>query len=268
MGTEKRERQKANRQAKLEREAAESEVEKRGTNVRRLLILGAIVAVIAVLYFVFRGDDSTSEASGPVVDAPVSAGDTLEPPWDCPTADSTRATDLIGEAPSCLEAGVDYTATITTNLGTLTVDLDPGAAPTAVNSFYILSNYQYYDGTAIFGSDTGLGSIFGGATHTNDSNEPGPGFPTVADTPPEGGWDFSAGALVFNPNGTFEIVAASAEPGYTDSQATVIGRLSGSSRTIAGAIYDLHVGQIDTLSPTDGGPSESVTVESITVTPV
>ena len=102
MGTAKRERQKANKQAKLEREAAEQQVQKRQGNTKRFAIF-AVVAVIVVLLFLWLrgGGDSADNATASVA-SPPSAGETLEQPWDCPAADgsSPRATDLLIEAPT------------------------------------------------------------------------------------------------------------------------------------------------------------------------
>ena len=39
-----------------------------------------------------------------------------------------------------------YTATMVTSKGTVTIALDPQAAPRTVNSFVFLSRYHYYDG--------------------------------------------------------------------------------------------------------------------------
>ena len=59
--------------------------------------------------------------------------------------------------------------------------LDQDANPEAVNAFAVLAGYDYYDGTAVFYTDPTGGYIQGGSPHTNDADDPGPGF-TVAST--------------------------------------------------------------------------------------
>ncbi len=45
----------------------------------------------------------------------------------------------------CIDATKTYTATVVTNLGELTITLDPVEAPLTVNNFVVLSRYHFYD---------------------------------------------------------------------------------------------------------------------------
>ncbi|MBV9934262.1 MAG: peptidylprolyl isomerase, partial [Actinobacteria bacterium] len=46
----------------------------------------------------------------------------------------------------CIDANKRYTAEMVTSKGTLTIALDPIAAPKTVNNFVVLARYHYYDG--------------------------------------------------------------------------------------------------------------------------
>jgi len=89
--------------------------------------------------------------------------------------------------------GKTYTETITTNVGNVTVQFDTTKTPNTANNFIVLSLYHYYDGTALFRTDTSIGIIQGGSPHTQSASDPGPGY-NIKD---EGsGFKYQAGDLV------------------------------------------------------------------------
>ena len=59
--------------------------------------------------------------------------------------------------PTCLDAGKTYKATFVTNEGTIVVNLNTTKTPETANNFIVLSRYHYYDGTAMFRTDTSIG---------------------------------------------------------------------------------------------------------------
>lgn len=69
-------------------------------------------------------------------------------PTECPAADgsSPKTTKFSGPPPMCIDPSKRYTATMVTNKGTMTIELDPGAAPKTVNNFVVLARYHYFDG--------------------------------------------------------------------------------------------------------------------------
>src|SRR4051794_14754427 len=171
MPTEKRERQRQGRQARLEAAETARRQSQRNRTIRNvgLLIVGVLV-VAFVLSRVFGGDDkqdvatsSASASSGPST-SDTSTSDTVAPPavtvppagasitgdTPCPPADGSaaRTTTFEKAPPTCIDPNKTYAATLSTSKGDITVDLDPKAAPQAVNNFVVLSRYHYYDGVA------------------------------------------------------------------------------------------------------------------------
>ncbi len=66
----------------------------------------------------------------------------------CPAADgsSPQQREFDGPPPMCIDPAKRYTATMVTSKGTLTIALDPIAAPVTVNSFVFLARYHFFDG--------------------------------------------------------------------------------------------------------------------------
>ncbi|MET0908245.1 MAG: peptidylprolyl isomerase [Ilumatobacteraceae bacterium] len=186
MGTEKRERQKANR-ALRQQEQLKQASRKRTTRIA-IIVVGGLVAVFGLVYIatLVMGDDDdttdtlvpitsepvtsepvtsepvTSEASEPVTSEPVTTEpESSDPAVDpvvsdpdagadeCPPEDgvSEPVKEFDAAPPMCLEDGATYQAVVTTNMGEFTVDLDADAAPETVNSFVYLARNGYFDET-------------------------------------------------------------------------------------------------------------------------
>ncbi len=173
MGTEKRERQKANRQQRLsELERSEKAAERRN----RLGLFGIIALFVFGLLLLFRfagGDDDSQiaapeldpdaittttvgdDSAAPDTDAPVlvtvpEPGGTITGETPCPAEDgsSERVTSFESAPPICIDTDATYIAQVSTTKGDYTVELDASAAPNTVNNFVVLSRYHYYDGVA------------------------------------------------------------------------------------------------------------------------
>ncbi|MEL6894466.1 MAG: peptidylprolyl isomerase, partial [Actinomycetota bacterium] len=180
MGTEKRERQKANR-ALGQQQAQQAQTRSRVTRVA-IIVGGAVLAIVGLVFIanLIAGDDEQSddadgapldaveESTEPVAtDAPttteapvLSEPENVEIPTveqnpdevvpdGCPPIEGTDAqTQEFAEAPPfCLDPAIAYTAVVTTNLGTIEIDLDQELAPTTVNSFVFLARNNYFDDT-------------------------------------------------------------------------------------------------------------------------
>lgn len=170
MGTSKRERQKANRQKRLEELAKQARREK--TTRRTLVIGGSVVAAVAVLFLIgwlVSDDDeatpstttvATTEApttsagpsttAGPTTTAAPTTTEVREFAYGtapCPEADgSSELPDTFEGAPQlCIDPAATYTAEVVTNKGTFTITLDPEQSPGNVNNFVTLARYGYYD---------------------------------------------------------------------------------------------------------------------------
>jgi cyclophilin family peptidyl-prolyl cis-trans isomerase len=157
--TEKRQRQKAGRQARL---AAEQKSQKRRRSLRRVITVVVVFAVIVgISYAIFKpgkkqaatSTTSTTKPSTTTTKPAPSGGSGDKSPAaittsaDCPS--DFKATLNKPSYPSAPPMTIDpsktYTATITTDLGPMTVKLDPKQAPKTVNSFVFLARQHFFD---------------------------------------------------------------------------------------------------------------------------
>lgn len=166
MGTEKRDRQKAQRAARLEAERAAEKRSRRLKTIRNMVILA--VLIVAVLYLLPGCSSSTSVASPPKGCPPLAGATT-------PKLDFTQA-----PPPTCTDPSKTYTAVIATSLGSVTIKLDMKRTPETANNFVVLARWHYYDNTLFFRTEKASGIIQGGSPHTQDNSDPGPGY-TIAD---------------------------------------------------------------------------------------
>jgi cyclophilin family peptidyl-prolyl cis-trans isomerase len=277
MGTSKRERQKAGRQARLE----EAQRLDRRASLRRrtLTILGIVVAVLAVafLWSALQGDDDESATTTSATDddassppPPPGAGASITGETPCPPTDGSaeRTTSFENPPPDCLEDGVAYTAVFDTTEGEIRVDLDEETVPETVSNFVTLARYGYYDGTAVFRTDPSIDIVQGGSPTTNDAADPGPGY-TIADE--ADGFTYEAGQLVMarsagpDSSGAQFFFVAGPAAAALDEQGTylVFGETDEAGLGVVQAILDLH--QDDPASQLGGLPSRPVIVNSVTI---
>ena len=131
----------------------------------------------------------------PPTAAPVTSGTKITGTTPCPATNgsSPHVTSFAKAPPLCITKGAAYTATFALNVGNVVVSLDTTKTPNTANNFVVLSLYHYYDGTALFRTDTSIGIIQGGSPTTQSASDPGPGY-TIPD---EGkGFTYAAGDLV------------------------------------------------------------------------
>jgi cyclophilin family peptidyl-prolyl cis-trans isomerase len=237
VGTDKRARQKANRdRARQERIRKQkmTKVRKRG------VILGVgIPAIVLALFLISRlatGDDATVISATTAPPVSNSAG-VVEGETECPKADGTTEGEIV-------------------------VELNTASVPGTVNNFVALSRYKYYDGSTIFRTDPSIDIIQGGGK-TNTDN---PGY----SIPDEGGpFTYFEGDLVMargsEPNsggGQFFFVTGP-KASLLDSQGTYVtfGKIT-KGLDIAKAIMALHKADDSGLG---GAPSRTVTVNSVSI---
>jgi cyclophilin family peptidyl-prolyl cis-trans isomerase len=228
VGTEKRERQKANRQARL----AELHKEQRRSNTKKRVIrIGLIVVVgLAAAFGLSRligsNDDNVAAGDTSVGTAPDTStamtgpstvpGQTITGETPCPAADgsSPRTTKFEQPPPMCIDPAKTYTAEVETNKGPITIALDAKAAPKTVNNFVVLARYHFFDNVLCHrildnfvvqcGDPEGTGS--GGPGYTFEDELP------TADTP------YKAGAVAMansgpNTNGSQFFIVSSDDGG-------------------------------------------------------
>ena len=275
MGTAKRERKKANRAAKIEREIRQERVEsvKRRTLRWGGVVVGgiAVVVIIAAIGGAFSGHDTattTTVEPTDTDDTETDAGTDTDAEWpgdpaDCPPADGSATPQRSFDTypPKCITDGAEYTAEIVTNKGSLTVRLDAEKAPKAVNSFVTLARYSYFDATECHRIIPGFVVQCGDPTATGTG---GPGYSFEDELPAAG--EYRIGSLAM----------ANSGPDTNGSQFFIISGDRGAALppnyTLFGEVIE---GADDTLvaldaagNPDSNGvpPLEEVIIESVRIT--
>ena len=230
MPSNKRQRQRAQRQAKLEYEAR---LKKRRRTARQLTIGGIIVAlVLALLIFSQMGSNSkkvasksstttapktttsskstigpSSTTSSPTPTSSIPAGSTGAVPASdaCPAsiANVARKTTFPSAPAMLINTSSTYYANFQTDVGNIKIKLEPNLSPITVNSFVFLACYHYYDGT-IFHRVIPNFMDQGGDPNGNPPGTGGPGY-TIPDEYPTGSTNttpYAPGQLAMANTGT------------------------------------------------------------------
>jgi len=281
MGTEKRERQKAGRDARVSATRAQQASAERRSRVALALGIAVVVGVIGlVAVFLGNRNDASSTAStststtmaNSLVPPPPAPGATITGATPCPATDGSaeRTTTFAEAPPMCIDTTKAYTATFETSAGPITVTLDTTETPDTTNNFVVLARYRYYDGSAIFRADQSIDIVQGGAPNTNSPSDPGPGY-TIPD---EGGkFTYAPGQLV---------MARTSQPNSSGAQFFLTGGPAVSSLDAQGTYVvfgttdqngtDLVAQMLASAvpNPTGGGlggvPQPAVTIQSIKIT--
>jgi len=269
VGTDKRQRQKANR-AKARNERIRRQ--KMNKVRRRGLIFGVgIPAVIAALFLIANavggGNESSSDEFDAIITTTIPAsgieGRTITGKTPCPKTDGTeeRATQFEQAPELCIDPAKSYTAVFETTEGTIEVALDTKNTPNTVNNFVTLARYKYYDTTTIFRTDPSIDIIQGGGMNPTASA----GY-TIKD---EGtGFEYETGDLVMarssgsDSGGSQFFFVTGEKAALLNSQGTYVtfGKIS-KGLDVAQGIMALH-------TPTGelgGEPSRQVVVTSVTI---
>ena len=271
MGTDKRERQKANRER-----ARQERIRKQQRNkiTKRSLIFGlGIPAIIIALFAIsgaFGGDDAAAPTTttGSTV-APTNTEPTKKPvvvngKTACPKTDGSQIRAAVFTAPikDCIDKTKSYTATFDTSEGTVVVALNTKTVPGTVNNFVSLSRYKFYNGSQIFRTDPSLDIIQGGGFSPADQF----GY-TIKD---EGGpFKYSEGDLVMartmepDSGGSQYFFVTGPKASVLDGQGPYVtfGKAT-KGLDVLKKIIALHD---PASSGVDGRPSRTVTVNSITI---
>lgn len=258
MGTDKRERQKANKAARLAQQQR-SEARKRQLKfVRNVVIL--VVAII-VVGFLLAGCGSTSTATASTSQCPPVGG------ADSPTIDFASGFD------QCIDPAKTYTATVKTTEGTVTVSLDTDRTPITTNNFVALARYKYYDETNFFRTEAQSGIIQGGSPHTQSNADPGPGpdFSVPDEGLPFSADDYGPGTLAMartaapnSASGQFFFLAT--DGGRYLGDPASLGSSAGSYAVFGKVTEGLDVlERIARLDDGTGVPSKAVSIERVTI---
>ncbi|MFY9783433.1 MAG: peptidylprolyl isomerase [Acidimicrobiales bacterium] len=196
MATSKRERQKAARREKLERQ---ERYNRRRRNIRR----GIIVAIVAALVvgtgaFLFSGKSKTTTTTT-LASAATTTTTTLPAKYSitqaqsnakavaygCPKSTATRVNTLSWKTapPMTLNKADTYYATFDTTAGSFIVELDATTAPITTNNFVFLAEHNFYKCVIFHRVISGFMIQGGDPTGTGEG---GPGY-TIADEYPKTG---------------------------------------------------------------------------------
>jgi len=193
MGTDKRARQKANRQARREEEQAVEAKETREQSTRKFGKIAAVIAGIValfVLWNLFTGDDGddtvgsftpTAVAVEPTAIPEIVLADSV--PGDfVPFAGDRALSGVVAEARNgayssapamSIDTAKTYIAVLDTDVGEISIELYPDAAPVTVNNFVNLARDGFYDGTVFHRVLEGFMAQAGDPTGTGTG---GPGY--------------------------------------------------------------------------------------------
>jgi cyclophilin family peptidyl-prolyl cis-trans isomerase len=178
---------------------------------------------------------------------------------DCPAADgsSPKRQKFDGPPPMCIDPATRYTAEMVTLKGTITIALDPIAAPKTVNNFVVLARYHYFDGIVFHRVIPGF-VLQGGDPQGTGTG--GPGYRFEDELPKPGRYELGSLAM------------ANAGPNTNGSQFFIISgpqgmRLPPSYSLFGKVVTGLDVvAAIDAIGTKSGKPKERVVIESVTIT--
>ncbi|MBA3282174.1 MAG: peptidylprolyl isomerase [Acidimicrobiia bacterium] len=276
MGTDKRERQKANKAARLAAQQAAEAKKRRIKFIRNVVILVVAIIVVGLLLA------GCADSDGSVSTGPGGADQTTGPADDgygtttCPPAkgvDEPKIDFDTGFA-KCIDPAKTYSAAVQTTEGTVTVKLDTERTPITTNNFVALARYGYYDGTELFRTEAESGIIQGGAPHTQSNADPGPGpnFSVPDEGLPFSADDYGPGTLAMartaapnSASGQFFFLANEGSR-YLGDEAR-LGADAGSYAVFGKVTEGLDV--LEKIAALDDGsstPSKSVSIDKVTIT--
>jgi peptidyl-prolyl cis-trans isomerase B (cyclophilin B) len=246
MSTAKRERQKANRAARVAQERAAAR-----TRRNRLLLMWVTVAAVAAgvvwALVAFAGGEveadatATTESPDTNTSTAVAAGYAgfRSQPTACGGATPPERTEMTFTEPAEQGLSGTVTATLTTSCGPVQIEIDADAHPDTANSFVFLALEGYFDGTACHRIVPGFMTQCGDPTATGLGD---PGY-AVADEFPEEGFVYERGVMAM----------ANAGEGTTGSQFFIV--TGDASHLPAGfSLLGTVVDSDDTLDALDAVP--------------
>jgi cyclophilin family peptidyl-prolyl cis-trans isomerase len=234
VGTNKRERQKRNRDSRRDqvtRRTQRVKVRKRGTQIAVVALI--VVALVGFVFATGNNSDDTAITETEVDTTEVLADETVDETatenavfeygtTECPPTDASadQRREFADAHQLCIDPAKSYTANFDTTQGSFTVQLLPERAPGAVNNFVSLARWKYFDGTKCHRVIEDFVVQCGDPTATGTG---GPGYSFADELPGTG--EYAIGSLAMansgpNTNGSqFFIITgnngASLPPSYT-----------------------------------------------------
>ncbi len=287
MPTAKRQRKKANRQARQAELLARQRKARRRRQLFVILGVAVVVALVAVTFGIDRdadeervaGRDTTTTTTttsaaggGPPRGDPVAPGQKLDA-WACPAPDgsSPRVDQFPPEPPPmCIDPAKALVAKLTTTHGPVEIALDTSRTPMTANNFAVLARYHYYDGTAITRIDPSIDILQTGSPKTQTIADPGPGY-NIKD---EGaGFSYTEGDVVMargqapDSGSAQYFFVVGPKAAALDSQGTYVtfGKVTSGLEVLKGIASLFQPCAPDDPSCLGGAPSELVTIEKVEI---
>jgi cyclophilin family peptidyl-prolyl cis-trans isomerase len=206
VSTAKRQRQKAGRQA---RKAAEEKAAKRRRLMRRGITLVIVAAVVVGISVALTSGSSNSKKHASAKKASTTTTTTRPPTAGgsgntSPAAETTSAdcpasfTATLNKPsyssfpPMTIDPSKTYTADVTTNIGSFTIQLLPKEAPKAVDSFVFLAEHHFFDCVTFHRVIKGFVDQTGDPTGTGEG---GPGYHFTEHGPPTASPQYPLGSV-------------------------------------------------------------------------
>lgn len=291
MGTDKRARQRAARDLKVQDEEAAAA---RALWRRRAIRIAVIVAVAIGLAFAYsaiwgpgdddndadaatedvEGEDANDQDQPDEGDEPEGVTTTLADPGDaveptCPAEDgsTSRQVNFASPPPLCIDPSVTYVAHVETSRGDFEITLDSQAAPQTVNNFVFLARWHFYEGVS-FHRIIPEFVVQGGDPVGPTPGQGGPGY-QMGDSgdfdgelpseepyyPPMSVAMANSGAVETNGSQFFIVTGPQGEA--LPNAYTRFGQVSAGEDVVR---------QIDATGTSGGLPSEPTVIETITIT--
>jgi peptidylprolyl isomerase len=181
----------------------------------------------------------------------------MAPDAPAPDGSSPKTQRFDGPPPMIIDPAKRYTAEMVTSKGTMTIALDPLAAPATVNNFVFLARWHYYDGIVFHRIIPGF-MLQGG--DPQGSGRGGPGYQFNDELPSPGRYEIGSLAM------------ANAGPNTNGSQFFIVSGPSGVSLPPSYSLFGKVVSGLDVVEAIEavgsrsGAPSEQVVIETVTVT--
>jgi peptidyl-prolyl cis-trans isomerase B (cyclophilin B) len=272
---------KKERQRKLARERHERRMARqaqRQQTMRRTTKIASVVAVLAavaaIVTFVVLSLNSGPKAAALPSATPTPTSTATPTPTPTPTTVAEPAHHCtytptpgqpaarnVGVPPAAPKWKAKYRATITTNRGTIVIDLLNSKATCTVNSFVYLASKAYYNRTPCHRLTTGGFYVL----QCGDPTGTGSGGP---------GYQFADENLAGATYTTGTVAMANAGPGTNGSQfflvyknTTLAPNYTPFGTIVSGLKVILSIANVGVVGGgTDGKPKEAVTIEKVTIT--
>ncbi len=126
----------------------------------------------------------------------------------------------------CINPQGTYSATVTTDVGTFVIKLDPTIAPKTVNNFVYLARYHFYDGVIFHRVIPGFVVQGGDPTGTGTG---GPGYTFADELPAPGSYKIGTVAMANsgkNTNGSQFFIVVGASGTQLPNQYSIFGQVT------------------------------------------